>query len=194
MMPLYPVISQKFLEASIFSGVNVFFCPIHDGKFYIIFSVSITISYKGCYRGGMMKTFKLVSFRIRDKTGKRIQIPLVDGLAINQENERRTWLLEVFFDKKYLPYFEVYQKNEGFPVSVKITREENDPAFFQVRVVSWKTIDRYATVLMEGNIRPRHIKYAEELLETLIQQGLAGDELLEEFKKAMAEFRNTVKR
>lgn len=192
-----PPVSCRFSEilgGQYFSGLNAFFCPIHDGKFYIIFSVSITISYKGCYRGGMMKTFKLVSFRIRDKTGKRIQIPLVDGLAINQENERRTWLLEVFFDKKYLPYFEVYQKNEGFPVSVKITREENDPAFFQVRVVSWKTIDRYATVLMEGNIRPRHIKYAEELLETLIQQGLAGDELLEEFKKAMAEFRNTVKR
>lgn len=141
-----------------------------------------------------MKTFKLVSFRMKDKMGNRIQIPLEDGLAINQENERRTWLLELFFDKTYLPYFEVYQDSEEFPVSVIITRKDNDPAFFLVRIVSWKTIDDYATVLMEGKIRPRLSKYAEELLESLIDQGLSGDELLEDFKKGMAEMRSTSRR
>lgn len=141
-----------------------------------------------------MKTFKLVSFRMKDKMGNRIQIPLEDGLAINQENERRTWLLELFFDKTYLPYFEVYHDSEEFPVSVIITRKDNDPAFFLVRIVSWKTIDDYATVLMEGKIRPRLSKYAEELLESLIDQGLSGDELLEDFKKGMAEMRSTSRR
>lgn len=141
-----------------------------------------------------MKTFKLVSFRMKDQKGNRIQIPLEDGLIINQENERMTWLLEIFFKKEYLPYFDMYQNNEEFPVSVMITRKDNDPAFFRVRIVSWKTIDDFATVLMEGKIRPRHSQYAEELLESLIHQGLSGNDLLDGFRKGMAELRNTNKR
>ncbi len=141
-----------------------------------------------------MKTFKLVSFRMKDKQGKRIQIPFEDGLIINNENEKRTWMLELFFKKEYLHHFDEYENHEEFPVSVIITRQDNDPAFFDVKIVSRKIIDEYVTVLMEGKIRRKDHRYAEKLLETLIEEGLSGEALLTAFKKEMAEQRNKAKR
>lgn len=103
-------------------------------------------------------------------------------------------MLELFFKKEYLHHFDEYENHEEFPVSVIITRQDNDPAFFDVKIVSRKIIDEYVTVLMEGKIRRKDHRYAEKLLETLIEEGLSGEALLTAFKKEMAEQRNKAKR
>jgi len=44
-----------------------------------------------------MKTFKLVSLQfIEDQDAK--DIDFIDGLIINKEDEKRTWLIELFTD------------------------------------------------------------------------------------------------
>lgn len=40
--------------------------------------------------GNQMKTFKMISFQFEDDG---VEIPLIDGITINQENEEKTWVL-----------------------------------------------------------------------------------------------------
>lgn len=68
-----------------------------------------------------MKTFKLISFQLVDKNDETIQIPFIDALIINKENEKNTWLIELFIERAYFSVFENYQPQDKFPVNVIIT-------------------------------------------------------------------------
>lgn len=52
-----------------------------------------------------MKTFKMISFQL-DLEG--IEVPLIDGITINQENKEKTWILELFIEKQYRELLEKY--------------------------------------------------------------------------------------
>ncbi|NKE04655.1 YwpF family protein, partial [Mesobacillus selenatarsenatis] len=52
-----------------------------------------------------MKTFKLISMQLADDDAL-VDIEMEDGLIINKEDEKGTWLVEVFADHKYIPYFQ----------------------------------------------------------------------------------------
>lgn len=59
--------------------------------------------YKRIGRKGM-KTFKILSLTILND-GERVSIPLIDGLILNKEDGRGTWLIEAYTERKYLPFF-----------------------------------------------------------------------------------------
>jgi hypothetical protein len=79
----------------------------------------------------MMKTFKLKGLKVMKKEVDQIEektIDLVDGLVINREDEDG-WLIEAYANQEYRAYLEQLQDVDEVMIQVKITREENDPAF-----------------------------------------------------------------
>ncbi len=138
-----------------------------------------------------MKTFKLVSLTVLEKQDEELislPIPLKDGLIINREDEQNRWLIEAYLDKSYKEFFEKLKNNGQEKVlQVKITKETNDPATFIVQILSINDIGDHINVLFMGTIINRNIKMVEKMLKNLIEQGLQGKSLLEEFKKKMKE-------
>lgn len=132
-----------------------------------------------------MKTFKLVDFWIENKEGDMDRIPFQDSLIINQENEKYTWLIEVFIDQQFLAPFLDFAPKETFNVEVVITNPENAPARFLVSIESLKKMDGFSSVLMKGKLNRRNTGYAEHLLENLMGSGLVGQELLSTFQDRM---------
>jgi hypothetical protein len=131
-----------------------------------------------------MKTFKLISLQIIDDSDA-LDITLYDGLIINKEDERNRWLIEAYVDSNYHDYFtQLLESEKETPVQVVISKKENDPATFTTRVLSVKKIDGRLSVLFEGFLK-RSKNYAELLLSDLIEKGLSGEELLNEFREKM---------
>ncbi|OUM84026.1 YwpF family protein [Caldibacillus debilis] len=131
-----------------------------------------------------MKTFKLADFQLIGEDGLT-PVPFEDGLAINQENEENTWLIEIFLKKTDAERFRLADKDEKFRVQAIITKRENDPAYFSVKLVSYTEMDDFATVLFRGKLSGSRNYYAVSLLECLLNQNLQGEELLEAFKEGM---------
>jgi hypothetical protein len=131
-----------------------------------------------------MKTFKLVACHVLNKNEEFVNIPLIDALIINKENENNTWLIEIFSEQKYLSVFEEFQTEEHIKVYVVITHPDNDPAPFITRILSNKKIGENASILLEAKL-DRTIGYAEQLLEHLLESGLVGNDLLTTFQEKM---------
>lgn len=132
-----------------------------------------------------MKTFKLISLEVVED-GKDVEVPLNDGLIINKEDDDSTWLLEAYSDLALFDYFKkiVDQKREII-VEAVITKKENDPAYFQTKITSLQRFQKHISVLLEGHLRRARRDYSEILLESLLQKGLTGPALLNEFKEKM---------
>lgn len=112
--------------------------------------------------------------------------PLIDGIIINQENSHRLWVLEMFIDKVHQSTFEKWMKDETLlDAKVVISYPENDPAPFHVAVEAVKQIGNNVSVLLKGRLKRARSQYAEQLLEELIEEGLAGKELLRRFELDM---------
>lgn len=117
---------------------------------------------------------------------KILDFPLTDGIIINQENSHRMWILEIFIDAQHKDFFEEKLKGEElFEAKVVISYPENEPAAFQVAISAVKQIGNNISVLMKGRLKRARSKYAEQLLEELITEGLGGTELLERFESDM---------
>lgn len=134
-----------------------------------------------------MKTFKMLSFDLVNEDGG-LNIPLIDGIVINQENSRKSWILELFISKKYQSIFETY-KDSGdlIEVQVIISFPDNEPAPFKVVITDIREIGNRISVLLKGTIKTKRNKYAEQLLKNLLDENLTNDELLTRFKKGMRE-------
>lgn len=133
----------------------------------------------------LLKTFKILSMAlVQDE--ENISIPLVDGIIINQENSHRSWILEMYVDKRDSRFFEQY-KGSGDIIEVKvvISYPENEPASFEVAVYDVKEIGDYVSVLFKGTLKRVRRKYAEQLLTELISTGLSGEELVSRFESDM---------
>ncbi|MDN4492134.1 YwpF family protein [Ureibacillus aquaedulcis] len=134
-----------------------------------------------------MKTFKMLSFDLINEQGG-VNIPIVDGIVINQENSRKSWILELFLSKDYQSTFEnLKEADELFEVHVIISFPDNEPAPFKVKVSEIQEIGEKITVLLKGTIKARRSKYAEALLKSLLSENLTSDELMTRFKKGMRE-------
>ena len=133
-----------------------------------------------------MKTFKMISVGILHE-GKIQDFPLIDGIIINQENSHRMWILEMFIDAKHKDFFEMKMSNteELVEAKVVISYPDNDPAGFRVTIHAIKVIDDKISVLMKGRLKRKRTQYAEQLLEELIAEDLAGKDLLERFESDM---------
>lgn len=141
-----------------------------------------------------MKSFKIISFNIINNDERKINLPLIDGITINQENDEQSWILEVFLDGKYKETFENFKNsNEDFDVQVVISFSENEPAPFTVKVIDILQLEDHISVLMKGKIKLLKQKYAEQLLINLLEENLSKDELLKKFAQGMKE-RPTLKK
>lgn len=132
-----------------------------------------------------MKSFKMLSVGIMDGDSVR-DFPLIDGIIINQENSHRLWVLEMFIDQVHQSTFEKWMADEALlDAKVVISYPENDPAPFRVTVEAVKQIGNNVSVLLKGRLKRARSQYAEQLLEELIEEGLAGTELLHRFEADM---------
>lgn len=132
-----------------------------------------------------MKTFKMISASIVSEQEEK-PITIEDGIVINQENSSRSWILELFTDQKYETYFnELKKSNDVYDVKVIISYPENEPAHFEVVTYSVKQIGDHLSVLLKGTLKRARRKYAESLLQELIEDGLTGEELLAKFESDM---------
>ncbi|MGM7634713.1 YwpF family protein [Bacillus sp. Hm123] len=99
-----------------------------------------------------MKTFKIAGFFINE-SAQLHEIKLIDGLIINKEDEKHTWLIELFVSKDYEEVFSDYQKREGeLSVQILISHPNNDPAIFTAEMRGMKTLENGITVLLEGKL------------------------------------------
>lgn len=131
-----------------------------------------------------MKTFKLISLQVVEED-ELMEIELEDGLIISQENDLSSWMIEAYVNKTYDNYFQKLAKQDEVIVQVVITKKENIPAAFQTNITTIKQLENHISILFQGKLRKTNNDYAEIVLKKLIDQGLAGEELLNEFKKIM---------
>ncbi|QPC47683.1 YwpF-like family protein [Mangrovibacillus cuniculi] len=132
-----------------------------------------------------MKTFKVVSLQVWHDN-EYVDFPLIDGLIINKEDEKRTWYIEAFLDKQHYDFMrDLQQSKEQFEIQAIISYPENDPATFLTFIRTVKKINESISVLFEGHLHKRKNEYAEQLLTHLIDEGFKGDDLINEFKVNM---------
>ena len=101
--------------------------------------------------------------------------------------------VEVYTKATYLDFFEkAMQADQSFIVQVVISKQDNDPATFLVNVRSTKKLHDKASIMLQGTLkRNARRNYAEGLLKELLDQGLGGDRLLEEFQTGLKNKRYT---
>jgi hypothetical protein len=130
-----------------------------------------------------MKSFRLISLQIVDEENVT-DIEIKEGLIINKEDASGNWLIEVFVDEKFIPYFEeACEEQMDIIVQVVITKKENDPAAFKSKVCTIKRINGNASILLRGSLTKIKNDYPAMLLEYLLEQGFTGDDLLREFRE-----------
>ncbi|WP_163152105.1 YwpF-like family protein [Anoxybacillus sp. MB8] len=135
-----------------------------------------------------MKTFKLVSLTLLHE--QKQNIPLIDGLMINKEDENKRWLVEAYMDQTYRELFtSLKESGTTFDALVTISRTTNDPAHIRATVRSVTMMGERMSVLMDATIIKRS-NLAEVVLEDLVQRGLHGETLLQQFKQQMHTKRN----
>ncbi|WP_100011125.1 YwpF family protein [Lentibacillus sediminis] len=134
-----------------------------------------------------MKTFKLVALDLIEQKEEEVvqnNIPLIDGLIINREDEDNTWLIEAYTEHSYLELFTALQEYDEILVQVKITKESNEPATFITSIAGVNEIGGNINVLFIGTIVDQQKNQIEERLVALIEEGYHGEELLRKFKEA----------
>lgn len=122
-------------------------------------------------------------FHQEEQPSRIEDIPLIDGLIINKEDGVMRWLVEAYIDKQYKGIFEKgLQSQETLNLQCTISHESNDPASLLGIVKVIKEMEDRVSVLIEGNLVSSRINLAEIVLTDLVQQGLQGEGLLQEFK------------
>ena len=128
-----------------------------------------------------MKTFKLVNLSFLQDDSKR-PIPLIDGLIINKEFGGDNWLIETYIPKDHLPRFEELANSEELvPIQAVISKPDNDPATFHAKVKHISVMDEHISVLMDASLFRRNNSFHVDLLAKLVEEGLSGDDLLQQF-------------
>lgn len=132
-----------------------------------------------------MKTFKMISFELMTKDHSE-DVPLLDGIIINQENSHKMWILELFIELKHLERFEKLKREEALvEAKVVISYPGNEPAAFLLAVDTVQPVGDRLSVLLKGRLKRQRSEYAEQLLGELIGKGMAGEALLERFEQDM---------
>src|SRR5690625_5833489 len=113
-----------------------------------------------------MKTFKLKELVIvgnEEDDARSKEIPLFDGLVINREDSLG-WLIEAYIDKTYTDFLQSLQSREEIMLQVKITRKDNDPAFFITKVLAINDInEKRINVLFQGKVIDHRKSRIEEI-------------------------------
>lgn len=136
-----------------------------------------------------MKTFKLKALSIIEDTDGEVNhrnIPLIDGLTINREDEENQWIIEAFIEDSHFTYFqELKNSRNEVIIQVKITKVTNAPAIFITSIIEMNKIGKDMNILFKGTIIDHHKEEIEDMLQSLIEKDLQGEELLLQFKKKL---------
>lgn len=134
-----------------------------------------------------MKTFKLYSLEIVENKDEDIiqhEIPLLDGLIINRENEQNQWIVEAFMEKDNFEIFHnLKEENDTVMLQVKITKETNTPATFITSILSINEIGDRINVIFMGTIVDQRKGIIKDMLKKLIEEGYQGESLYKKFKE-----------
>lgn len=137
-----------------------------------------------------MKTFKLIDLAIEEQVDgieTHKEIPIEQGLVINQEDGENHWMLESVIPYEQRAAFKTYlDKNEEFNIWVTITKKSNHPAHLIVTVKNIISLKKGISILLHGRMVSNRFKQESEgILEELIEQGFTGEKLLENFRKRL---------
>lgn len=134
-----------------------------------------------------MKTFKLKKLEVLESVDENImlqEIPLIDGLTINKEDEYNQWVIEAYLDPDYQAFFQKLANHEDeIMIQVKITKESNAPATFITSIIGINQIGDRMNVLFLGTIVDRQKGMVKELLRKLVEEGYQGELLIDKFKE-----------
>ncbi|KYG26630.1 YwpF family protein [Alkalihalobacillus trypoxylicola] len=134
-----------------------------------------------------MKTFKLYSISLlKGINGKVQQFPLTieQGLIINMENSRRTWLIEAVVDKEHLTFFkEVHAEDKDLLINVVITSKDNYPATMVTKVSEITKMSKGLSILMKGKLVLGKDEVLDDVVNDLVGQDYHGNHFIEEFKQ-----------
>lgn len=135
-----------------------------------------------------MKTFKLKGLQIMKDEEDNIEqktVPIIDGLVINRE-DKDGWLIEAYVGQEFYDYFRGIENIEELMIQVKITREENDPAFFITRIIGINNInEERINILFQGHVVDHSKNRIEEMLRMIMEEGYQGESLLKKFKESI---------
>ena len=133
-----------------------------------------------------MKTFKMVSISIVEND-EFIDFDVLDGFVINQETKEGTWILELYTNNSAIPYFDRWMEEDLLlEARVVISYPENEPAGFVTRAIRMKAFDDgRVSILLKGKLKRMRMKYAEHLLQELLEEGYEGDALFDAFEQMM---------
>lgn len=138
-----------------------------------------------------MKTFKLSSLEIVENKDDDIvlhEIPLIDGLIINREDEQNRWIVEAFMEKENFELFHsLKEKDDTVMLQVKITKETNNPATFITTILSINEIENRINVIFMGTIVDQQKGIVKDMLKKLIEEGYQGESLYKKFKELIEE-------
>lgn len=133
-----------------------------------------------------MKTFKLKGLKVMANKEDGIEdkdISLLDGLVINREDELG-WLIEAYTNDSYQSYFTAIEHIKEIMIQIKITREENDPAFFITKIIGINQIGAgKMNILFQGKIVDHSKNRIEKMLKMIVEEGYQGESLLQKFKE-----------
>ncbi|MFD2761994.1 YwpF-like family protein [Lentibacillus juripiscarius] len=134
-----------------------------------------------------MKTFKLRSLKVIDNDHADMlqkDIPLLDGLIINREDEQNRWVVEAYLEQSHNGFFQdLRHSEEEVLLQVKITKESNEPATFITSIIGINDIGNQINVLFMGTIVDQHKEIIEKKLQALIDEGYQGQLLMQKFKE-----------
>lgn len=134
-----------------------------------------------------MKTFKLKNLEVFESVDEDItlhEIPLIDGLTVNKEDEHDQWVIEAYLESSYQTFFqELADNDDHIMIQVKITKESNAPATFITSIISINEIGEHINVLFLGSIVDRQKGMVKELLRKLVEEGYQGESLIDKFKE-----------
>lgn len=133
-----------------------------------------------------MKSFKLISLQIVSNQ-QLTDIEFVDGLIINKENSSNSWIVEALVSSNHFNELKKILPDDNGEVMIQavITKQDNDPALFKTVLKINTLADGYISLLFVGKLQKARNQYAEVLLENLVQQGFAGEALIQEFKEKL---------
>src|SRR5699024_8174166 len=96
------------------------------------------------------------------------------------------WLIEAYIDASYRSYFAKVKNTKELMIKVKITREDNDPAFLITEIIAINDIsDEKINVIFQGKVVDHRKSRIEELLAEILEQGYQGESLLKKFKESI---------
>lgn len=134
-----------------------------------------------------MKTFKLYSLEIvenKDDDLFQHEVPLLDGLIINREDEQNRWVIEAFMERENFDIFHnLKEKGDTVMLQVKITKETNNPATFITSLLSVNEIGDRINAIFMGTIIDKRKGIVKDMLKKLIEEGYQGESLYKKFKE-----------